>query len=122
MNCMKCGRENDTGGVFCEKCQAVMEKYPVKPNIVVQLPHSNASQNRTVRPVRRVLTPEEQIRLLRRQRRHLRFWLFITTVVMLLASALAVYGLMDEEFQFLPGQNYSVEETEPSETTSPDSN
>jgi hypothetical protein len=38
--------------------------------------------------------------------------LFVTTVMMLLASALAVYGLLDEEFQFLPGQNYSVEEPE----------
>lgn len=119
MNCMKCGRENTTGGVFCEQCQAVMEKYPVKPNIVVQLPHSSASHNRGVRAVRRTLTPEEQIRLLKKQSRRLRLWLFVTTVMMLLASALAVYGLLDEEFQFLPGQNYSVEEPEPTSSADP---
>lgn len=114
MNCMKCGREFESGGVFCEQCQAVMDKYPVKPNIVVQLPHSS-THARNSKVTRRPLTPEEQIRLLKRQRRRLRFFLFITTVLMLLASFLAVYGLMDEEFQFLPGQNYTVEEdiTEP---------
>lgn len=109
MNCMKCGRECESDGVFCEQCQAVMEKYPVKPNIVVQLPHSSA-HTRNPKVARRALPPEEQIRLLKKQRRRLRFFLFLTTVLMLLASFLAVYGLMDEEFQFLPGQNYTVEE------------
>lgn len=38
MNCMKCGQETVDEHVFCEKCLAVMEKYPVRPGAVVMLP------------------------------------------------------------------------------------
>ena len=42
--CMKCGRELKPGAVFCDHCQAEMEKYPVKPGIVVLLPNQHNTQ------------------------------------------------------------------------------
>ena len=39
MGCMKCGRDVDPDQVFCDQCREVMARYPVKPGIVVQLPH-----------------------------------------------------------------------------------
>jgi hypothetical protein len=35
---MKCGREIDESQVFCTECLDEMERYPVKPGTVVQLP------------------------------------------------------------------------------------
>ena len=39
MNCMKCGREIDEAQAFCAGCLEEMEKYPVKPDVVVKLPN-----------------------------------------------------------------------------------
>ena len=36
--CMKCGKRTGKTQVFCDECLAVMEKYPVKPDVAIQLP------------------------------------------------------------------------------------
>lgn len=38
MLCMKCGNKIEDDQVFCQHCLEGMEKYPVKPDVHVQLP------------------------------------------------------------------------------------
>ena len=110
MLCMKCGREIEPEQVFCPECLAEMEKYPVKPGTVVQLPkHTPPS------PVRKQIThrhtpqenPEEQIKKLKR--------LVAALLCALILSMATIVGLLylgadhywDSVEEFLPGQNYS---------------
>ena len=116
MNCMKCGRKIPDEQVFCDKCLEQMEAYPVKPGTVVQLPTQTSALPK--KPVRRVLPLEEQNKLLKKY--IFRLWgaLIFTIVLLIGAIWVAIYSLHDEEFQFLPGQNYSVAETtQPTDAT-----
>jgi len=85
VNCMKCGIELKGNAAFCPECLEDMEKYPVKPNIKVQIPHRPAPA-----PVRkkakknRYPKPEDQIRHLKKVRN----WL--TGLVIFLLAALGI--------------------------------
>lgn len=111
MNCMKCGKELKTSGVFCEECLADMEKYPVKSNITVKLPYRPAPA-----PVRKrkqkYVKPEDQIRHLKKVRN----WLVVLLITALLAFAAAsamVLHLLDVSVEdFGIGQNYGTIETD----------
>ena len=65
MYCLRCGRETEEEQAFCLECQKEMAKYPVDPNAVVQLPPRKQAAPK--KPVKRRVTPEEQIRLLKRR-------------------------------------------------------
>lgn len=108
MHCIKCGLEIDEDRVFCPDCLKNMEKYPVKPGTVVQIPVRRAPP-RKVAPRKKALTPEEQILRLRKV---VCFLLCAWLVLLLIAALLAypAYKYMVEENHFLPGQNYSVVE------------
>ena len=117
--CMKCGRELKPGAVFCEGCQTEMEKYPVKPGIVVLLPNQHGTAQKTSqRRKHPAVSPEEQLAKLRKRITSL--WV---ALVLTLAAAVALgwYTVTDllenEEIRFLPGQNYSSQSSsEPSGT------
>lgn len=117
MNCLKCGREVPGEQVFCEDCLLEMEKYPVKPETVIQLPRQRDSMGVKKSPKRRTAPLEEQVKLLRKRLR-------IQTILLLIALALiialafpAARYLMEDHF--LPGQNYStiIVTTTPDEST-----
>ena len=118
MNCMKCGREIEETQVFCAECLAEMEKYPVKPGTVVQLP----ARSTTVpirKPARRrpQMPPEEQIKYLKKRVWILRFLLTLTTALLITATGFLIWRMNEEDVKILPGQNYITEETtEPTET------
>ena len=38
MHCLKCGKQTKSEHVFCPGCLTVMEAYPVKPDVHIQLP------------------------------------------------------------------------------------
>ncbi len=107
MNCLKCGREI-TEGTFCPDCLAVMDRYPVKPNTVVMIPHR---ANSTVKhPPRRRKEPTEQ-ELLQGARRVIRRLVIACVVLTLLLAAAAVWLILYSKgnTQTLPlGQNYST--------------
>ncbi len=117
--CMKCGRELKPGAVFCNGCLDEMEKYPVKPGIVVLLPSQKGAHPK--QPQRRkyaVVSPEEQVIKLKKRVKSLCAALILALAA---AAALGWYTVMDllenEEIRFLPGQNYSSQSTsEPSGT------
>ena len=120
MNCMKCGRETETEQVFCADCLAEMEKYPVKPDVVVQLPHRNEGERHPAPRRRSALTVEEQLAKMKRKVWNYRITSMILIVLAVLLSYM-VYRFADElDFQRFLGQNYStVETTEATEPEAP---
>ena len=114
MNCLKCGRDIEEGQLFCGSCLEVMQKYPVKANTAVQLPHREESQSGRKAPAKRRQAPtaEEKLQTARRfLRRILVLWLI--TLGLLIASLYpAVQYLLGETFR-MPGQNYSTFSTVP---------
>lgn len=115
MNCMKCGRKIDAEQVFCSDCLADMEKYPIKPGTTVLLPKQDVpSVPRKTHPYfRPSLTPEEQIRLLKKRLRSLSV---VLALVLLLFAGMAFFMAehLRTHSQPLPGQNYSAVSSEES--------
>ena len=103
---MKCGREIPEGA-FCEECLAVMEKYPVKPNTVVQIPNRDlAIQSR--KPRRRKELTEKETLIRYEHRVQVLTWMNGILAV-LLAGALVLCLLEYRKTLGPPtGQNYST--------------
>ena len=117
--CMKCGRELKPGAVFCENCRTEMEKYPVKPGIVVLLPNRHGQhQKQSQRRKYPTVSPEEQVAKLKKRITSLWIALILTLAATAALGWYTVTDLLeDEEIRFLPGQNYSSQSTsEPSGT------
>lgn len=109
MNCIKCGVEMKSAGVFCPKCLEGMEKDPVQENIVVQLPVRPApAPVKKKQKRRRFEKPEDHVRHLKSKLR----WTYLVLVVALAAFALTAAMLIqvlnnrDEGFHI--GQNYET--------------
>ena len=71
MVCLKCGKNTTNEQVFCDQCLAVMDNYPVKPDIHIQLPNRAAHKKSSKK--KRTPSPEEQVLLLRRKQRRLKW-------------------------------------------------
>ena len=111
MNCMKCGREIPANQVFCAQCLSVMEQYPVKPDIAIQLPRKreeNAAKKSNNR--KRQLSPEEQALHWRKKYRRALACLLIA-VLLLGAAAAAILKLIPGDQVALPpiGRNYTID-------------
>ena len=62
MNCLKCGKKTGKTEAFCQECMEVMERYPVKPGTVAQIPNRNAIQaERKAQQLKHEPTPAEQL-------------------------------------------------------------
>ena len=108
MYCMKCGREIEENQVFCPDCLAGMAKYPVKQGTAVVLPRRReAAFVKRVVPRRKTVTPEEQVRKLRRSLRTM-VVVWLITLGLFIASLYPTISYFLEENHFLPGQNYSL--------------
>lgn len=108
MFCIKCGREIGENQVFCDDCLAVMAKYPIKPGTTVLLPKRREIPlvKRAV-PRRKTVTPEEQIRKLRRSLRTM-IVIWVVTFLLFCAALYPAVLYILEENHFSMGQNYSV--------------
>lgn len=109
MNCMKCGKEMSGNQHFCEQCLEEMEKYPVKPNTVVQIPvrpFSTPAKRKTKRS--RFIRPEDEIRFLRKRIRWLSAALVVSVLAFALTAAATLFLLEDKEIPFDIGQNYGT--------------
>ena len=96
MRCMKCGKEIAEQQAFCEDCLSEMEKHPVKPNIIVQLPPRNDAP--TVKKKSHRHKERKQEDLLRQQR------LIIRCLCAGLAVAVAAFALVAVMLLKLMGQ------------------
>ena len=107
MSCLKCGKKTTDEQSFCRQCLEVMEQYPVKPDIRVQLPNRPVVvDSRKPTRKRRVLSPEEQIPVLRKRTRRLALAVFILILLLGAAVFLLVKGYLTEEELEL-GKNYT---------------
>lgn len=106
--CPKCGREAAENMAFCPECLAEMEKYPVKPGVVVLLPR----QEKTPKTVRHRYVPspqEEQIQKLKQKISALTLALLLALSAAGILGWMAVTDYLSETDVRLPGQNYSSE-------------
>ncbi len=119
MNCIKCGVEIPENQVFCDNCLAGMEKYPVKPNITVNIPIRPASPPAKKKSRRlKYIKPEDSIRHLKTKVRIL--WLALLLVfAAFLIVAVMLMNLLDHQqlpIGTQPGQNYGTMDTPTTQT------
>lgn len=109
MWCLKCGKDTKDEQVFCPQCLAGMEKYPVRPDVHIQLPNHNArgAAKRNVKK-KRTLSPEETVDILRARNR--RLMVIILALVLLLGAAAFMLTHGDEAPDIIDnlGKNYTV--------------
>lgn len=118
MLCMKCGRELETEQAFCDDCLAEMEKYPVKPGTVVQLPPQRQEpvvKKQTNHRRHPAVPLEDQVKRLKRRVAALSCALVLALAAAAGLGYLAAKEYIDYHTGFLPGQNYSS--MTPAETT-----
>ena len=97
MYCLRCGRESRNEQVFCDSCLQIMEQRPVKPGTAVQLPEKTAVYaTRQAPPLRRALSPGEQVQKLRGTLRWLSAAVLALSVVLMLTAAMLVYTLANQ--------------------------
>ena len=89
MNCMKCGKDIPDDQSFCDGCLQVMDAYPVKPDVAIQLPNRQPIVSAKPSHRKRALTPEEQIAQLKTVNR----WLFGLCLVFALLWGICI-GLL----------------------------
>ena len=109
MNCLKCGREIQEDHVFCDQCLESMKKYPVRPGTAVTLPRRKEAVQLKKTKRHGPPTPQEQIKKLKKQKKHLRVIVFLLSLVILASAAALFYAYRDQGPK--PGQNYVVAET-----------
>ena len=91
MACLKCGKKTQDEQVFCSACLAVMEAYPVKPTIHIQLPNrKERTFSKRAGRKHRALSPEEQLALLKKRQRRL---LSLVALLLFLLGAIAFQHL-----------------------------
>ena len=107
MYCLRCGKETLEEQAFCLECQKEMAKYPVDPGAVVQLP--KRKQVSAKKPAKRRLTPEEQVRLLRKRVR-MYACLFVAALVVVVSLSVPLILELRKDRERI-GQNYSTVKT-----------
>ena len=111
MNCIKCGREFDSDQAFCPHCLEQMAKNPVKPDVIINLPNRPDLSQKKQMPRKRVRTPEEQIRSLKKVNMYLIVGLCLMTLVIGMLALVSLDFFRQLDMQRVLGQNYSTVET-----------
>ena len=95
MHCLKCGKDTKNEQVFCPQCLAVMDTYPVKADVHIQLPNNaNREGPKKAGKKRRPPSLDEQLATLRRRNRRL----VIALLVAMLLLGAAGYLLLHTAF------------------------
>lgn len=118
MNCMKCGREIEPGQAFCPQCLAGMEKYPLRPNVVVHLPPHRDPPPKRQAARKPAMTKDDRIHKLKDQIRAL--WMIILALVVIMGTmGYYIARMVMDRSKPQRGQNYSAVTT-PTEATTDD--
>ena len=89
MACLKCGKKTTDEQTFCPRCLEVMEQYPVKEDVHIQLPNRPEISGKKAPRKRRVLSYEEAMILWRKRTRRL----VVVILVMAILLGAAVFFL-----------------------------
>lgn len=115
MRCLRCGRETDQ--TFCQTCREDMDRYPVKPGTIIQLP-KDRSKSYTRRSInwRDRISPEIQIENQKRIIRRLS-GAVAALLVLLIVMGFVMFRVLQNPGQPPVGQNYSTvtKATDPTE-------
>lgn len=107
MGCLKCSRDTVSGQVFCPDCLAEMEKYPVRPGTVVQLPLRKASAVvRKNQSKKRTIPLEDQVKVLKKRCWALFLLLIVTSAIAAALAFPAVEHFLESHHKI--GQNYTT--------------
>ena len=110
LNCMKCGRETVDNEGFCAECLAEMEKYPVRPGMVIYLPQRREEPAPKKSHSRRKAapSPEEQVKRLKKLVHRQSVAIVVLILLLLAVGHFAGMYLLDATAEFLSGQNYNA--------------
>ena len=100
MKCLKCGRETDQ--TFCDQCREEMDRCPVRPGTIIQLPKERSGQNwhASVSMDDRLEAQRLTIRRLTR--------VVVGLAALVLILSLVISRLLSGNTQPPVGQNYSA--------------
>ena len=110
MACLKCGKKTKEDEVFCPECLEIMENYPVKRDIYIQLPNRPSSPQKRSSRKRRNLTADEQVVYLRSRVRRLKVAVSLLVFLLLVALAALIYFTGAQEELLKLGTNYTYTE------------
>ena len=113
MLCLKCGKKTENEQVFCPHCLEVMEDYPVRPDVHIQLPTRPAApaQKKQGRK-RRILNTDEQVAYLRGKVRQQWALMAVLALALLITVGTLLFTVSKQEDPDI-GKNYTyVESTE----------
>ena len=107
MACLKCGKNTTDQQSFCSRCLEVMEDYPVKPDVHIQLPSRPTVPDTKKSPrKRRSLSAEEKLPVLRRRLRKLVALVVALAILLGAAVFFLLQGYFTEK-ELEPGKNYT---------------
>ena len=107
MACMKCGKNTENERLFCSRCLEVMEAYPVKPDVHIQLPvRGGESQPKKQARKQRKNSKDAKIATLRLQLR----LMWVVVIALLLAMGILLLRGVKIPTAENPGQNYTYTE------------
>ena len=107
MNCLKCGKKTGKTEAFCQECMEVMERYPVKPGTVAQIPNRNAIQaERKAQQLKHEPTPAEQLLRLRGVVRWMAIAVAVLSVLLCITGGLLLFLINQDSGGYGIGQNY----------------
>lgn len=112
MNCMKCGVEIPEKQVFCERCLAAMEAYPVKPDAHIHLPKREDAAEIAKRSAKKKRAPNAEEKISALRMKLLRLRLVTVILLFLLCIVSAFLGLkVYEDYTSKPatGKNYTID-------------
>ena len=102
---MKCGKKTADEQTFCPHCLEIMENYPVKSDVHIQLP-SRSTASVYKKPKRRPLSADELVPVLRKKLWRMKLAAFI--LVLLLAVSVSLHFLVKSDTQVVEtGKNYT---------------
>ncbi len=110
MACLKCGKKTKGEQSFCPRCLEVMEGYPVKADVHIQLPNRPETSGKKAPRKRRILSYEEATILWRKRTRRLAAVVLVLAILLGAAAFLLVREWIFEE-KIPVGQNFTTGET-----------
>lgn len=98
MTCLKCGRQTGGEQAFCDQCLEVMDVYPVKQDVHIQLPaRRSVEEEKKAARKRRTISADEQVSILRSRQRRLAVTILVLVLLLCVTAFSLVQALLSPE-------------------------